>query len=991
MEVERTLGPDPLRFELPPGPQQITVRSPGLDLALTLRPPDGPATRVDHRWMTRAPEVVLIRAELPTLLELERAHPGAGGPVSIRTEPARDEAVLAFSEWASQMEAAGRPDAEAREQAVQGLLEAAEALREQGLVDLAAYARVRAGELAWQLGWPDARERLEAALAAASDPSIRARAHLHLAQVMQNLGLPQAALTSLAAAREAAPEDRALRARALMVESEALRYVGRSVEALALARRSRELAADSGDPGLMSDGAAAEGWCHVRLGTDDEATRAFERSLELAREAADLRRVGIALHNMGIVRSNLQRDWAGALEYYEQAIEIRRRIGDLFGLAFSLDAAGEMDSTLKNVRAIERHREALEIRRRLGTPRGEAQTLISLGSALARLGRAEEGLPYLEEGARRMGEAGDLNWEAYGHFRVGRARHKLGRYDRAVASARRALEVAESLRARIATEEGRTDFTDSVRWYFDLYVSAAGDQFAMDGERRWVAAALDGAERARARALVEMMGAVELPRSLAVPESELQAVEELRSRILALESEQRYARATGAPREEVQARETRILEQMARFDREMQRLDRADPRRTALFAPPIVTLDEAQAMAGDDQTLLYEIYLGAGGAYALAIGTSTATVVDLGDQDPIDELARALHRNLSARNEGPVGESASDRAARIEAADAEAATQIEELRARLFEPLGDGLKTRDRVVVVADGALHYVPFAALLPRHEVVTLPSLTVLKTQRERLEAVGDGGLGIVGDPVFGPEDPRLESNPPSQTHSSVRASDVAPPRLDLPRLRFAGAEVEAIAKQVPSNERTVRVGFDATRDWVVGGGLRLFSTIHFATHGVLDTTHPERSGLLLAQLDEAGRPIPGFLTLSDIYRLRLRADVVTLSACETALGREVRSEGLIGLTRGFLHAGARRVVASLWKVHDRATQELMARFYQGLLQDRLPAPAALRRAQHQLAEHPRFAAPYYWAGFVLQGDWREPRTREASGTRRPRSPGG
>jgi CHAT domain-containing protein len=149
---------------------------------------------------------------------------------------------------------------------------------------------------------------------------------------------------------------------------------------------------------------------------------------------------------------------------------------------------------------------------------------------------------------------------------------------------------------------------------------------------------------------------------------------------------------------------------------------------------------------------------------------------------------------------------------------------------------------------------------------------------------------------------------------------------------------------------------------------------SIVHFATHALIDHAHPELSGIVLSLVDGAGRPQDGVLRLHDVYNMRLSADLVVLSACQTALGPNVRGEGLIGLTRGFLYAGARRVVASLWRVDDAATAELMRRFYDAMLGPRrLPPAAALRAAQVDMSRQPRWAAPYHWAGFVLQGEWR------------------
>ncbi|MEM7678974.1 MAG: tetratricopeptide repeat protein, partial [Myxococcota bacterium] len=557
-----------------------------------------------------------------------------------------------------------------------------------------------------------------------------------------------------------APTDLPLRVRRLTVESEVLRYGGRTVEAHAVARRASALAERLQDDRLISDTKAGLAWTYVRMGAQTEAITAFEASLEAAKTSGDQRRLGLALHHMGIVHSNLKHQWTRALDYFERAISLREKLGDLSGLAFSLDAAGEMQSTLKRPKAIARHRRALKLRRAVGNRRGEAQTLISLGSALSRLGRPSDALAYLQEGAARMREVGDGHYEGYAYFRLGRAYHRLGRYDDAVAAARQALSIAESFRARIGTETGRSGFADSVRWYYDLFVSAASDQFSVDGERRWVEAALEASERARAKALVETIGRVEVPRDEPVPEAQLQMRDRLRQEILRLEADQKIDRATGGDPQRIATREANIVARMTQFAKLMRRIDRSDPRRSALLSTPIVTLDEAQAMIAGPDRLVVEFYLGAGGAYALAIGTATAAVFALGAQGSIDTQARRVHDLLTARNTVVDAESAAERASRITSADKDANDALKALRARLFEPLASLLGAYHRIVVVADKALHYVPFAAVLPDHEVVTLPSLTVLKAQRSRDSDAPVRRLAAIGDPVFGGDDLRIFS---------------------------------------------------------------------------------------------------------------------------------------------------------------------------------------------------------------------------------------
>jgi CHAT domain-containing protein len=276
----------------------------------------------------------------------------------------------------------------------------------------------------------------------------------------------------------------------------------------------------------------------------------------------------------------------------------------------------------------------------------------------------------------------------------------------------------------------------------------------------------------------------------------------------------------------------------------------------------------------------------------------------------------------------------------------------------------------------------------LLADHEIVFAPSASVLLTQRRELgeNAPGPTTVAVLADPVFDAADPRVKGRRPGAAKhgpTDPRQTSPGPPtgltralsslgRQGFSRLPFSRREANAIATLVPG-ALLKATDFDAARTLVVDGGLGDRRLVHFATHGLLDSEHPDLSGLVLSLVDEKGAPRDGFLRMHEIYNLRLPADLVVLSACQTALGREMRGEGLIGLTRGFMYAGARRVVASLWQVDDESTAELMKLFYRAMLKQGLRPADALRTAQLELSRDRRWAAPFYWAGFVLQGEWR------------------
>lgn len=314
----------------------------------------------------------------------------------------------------------------------------------------------------------------------------------------------------------------------------------------------------------------------------------------------------------------------------------------------------------------------------------------------------------------------------------------------------------------------------------------------------------------------------------------------------------------------------------------------------------------------------------------------------------------------------------------------------------LLGPVAKELGTK-RLVVVADGALQYVPFAALsvpseavmseseasasllVREHEIVNLPSVSALGTLRREL-----GGrdraerlIAVIADPIFSSNDPRV-SQKGEKEGSRASAGDLARAARDagiegFEPLPYTAREAQAIRLFVKEGQRFEALGFDASRATVMSGTLKEYRILHFATHGILDAKQPELSGLVLSLVDSEGHSQDGFLRSYEICDLDLHAELAVLSACQTGLGGEIRGEGLIGLTRSFMYAGVPRVVVSLWKVSDQGTAELMRRFYKGLFKEGLAPSAALRCAQISMLSDRTLSDPYYWASFIFQGDWK------------------
>jgi CHAT domain-containing protein len=251
----------------------------------------------------------------------------------------------------------------------------------------------------------------------------------------------------------------------------------------------------------------------------------------------------------------------------------------------------------------------------------------------------------------------------------------------------------------------------------------------------------------------------------------------------------------------------------------------------------------------------------------------------------------------------------------------------------------------------------------------------------------------LAVIADPVFDRSDVRFttpsgETGDTTQTqagtfnnqrtieHLAEDANDkagVTTRRLVIPRLPFTRQEADRLIALTPKNSSLEAMDFHASRATVLKGELSQYRYVHFATHGVLDSERPGLSALVLSMVDAQGKSQDGFLRANDIYNLKLPAELVVLSACQTGLGKEIKGEGLVGLTRGFMYAGAARVVVSLWSVNDKATSDLMTKFYEKMLKQGERPAAALRAAQVEMWKQKQWQSPYYWAAFTLQGEWR------------------
>lgn len=747
---------------------------------------------------------------------------------------------------------------------------------------------------------------------------------------------------------------------------------------------------------------------YMKLGEPEKALVYLERALLLFRSlhySGD--GVAMTLHNIGSAYH-----WMGepekALDYYNQSLANAREQNLVRVITAGLYVIGRtLNSLGRHHEAIEYFNQALSSQQTSGERADQALTLNGIGKTYIDARGYEKALDPLNRALSLWQAIGGRDGEAAALYQVARYHRAQGDLERARTQVETALEIIESIRTKIASQELRTSYLASVGDYYDFYTDLLMQLHKKSPLAGLAAAALQNNERARARSLLELLNESGVDIRQGVDPLLLKREGELQRALNAKAETQTRLLGSAHTKEQASA-VTREIENLAtEYQQVRAQIRLTSPRYAALTQPQPLSLKEIQQQVLDADTMLLEYALGDERSYLWAVTPTSCTSFELPGRAAIEIAARHVYDLLTARSRRLVGETTEKRRARIAQSDAKyrkAATALSQI---VLGPVVSQLRKK-RLLIVGDGALLYLPFAALptpaanvnsgaqtplIVEHEIVSVPSASTLAVLRHEVggRRPAAKAVAVFADPVFDKDDERVQisisrngsgspANPTPQTVFSrdvVRAmEDVseAESLLRLPRLHNTRWEADVINSLVSKKESMQALDFAANRATATSLELGQYRIVHFATHAFANNVHPELSGIVLSLVDEKGQPQDGFLRTNEIFNLKLPAELVVLSACRTGLGKEVKGEGLIGLTRGFMYAGTPRVVVSLWSLSDRPTAELMARFYKKMLgRGRLPPAAALRAAQLEMWEEKRWDHPYFWAGFVLQGEWR------------------
>lgn len=756
------------------------------------------------------------------------------------------------------------------------------------------------------------------------------------------------------------------------------------------------------------------GIVYDNFGDKQTGLKYYKAGVAIQRAMHNLRQLGINLNNVGTLYHSMG-DQKKALEYYSQALPLLEKTKDrqeegrtLSNIARSYAQLGEYQQALKYFNR------ALPVRESVGGRRGLAYTFSYMGDTYLSLGDRDQARDYFQRALTLSQEASAPAIEATTLLGMARLEQSLGNLPEAQVQIENCLDIIEQLRGNVKNPELRRAYLSTVQPAYEFYINLLMAREKQNPNQGYAARALEAAERGRARTLLDILSEAQIDVRRDVDPQLIERERNLQ-RLIKEKSDEEF-RLKGREHTVKQSADVhRQLESLVvEHDAVEGEIRASSPRYAALPQPQPLGVSDIQVLL-DPGTLLLEYSLGTNRSFVWAATQTRFSSFVLPGRDEIEPAAKRLYACLARRKVAGTGNTTAEGDARAVGGAASCKPAIEQLSMRLLGPVS-GLAEAKRLVIVADGVLQYIPFGVLsdtapsnnrarsghvgglLENHEIVNLPSASALLVIRHVNEgrSAATKLVAVLADPVFDAADPRVDGrgmvhasgvrvqqkhgdSTSSPTLSTVRlsrsASDVhlSTGILRFGRLPFTREEAASILAMAPGDSSLEALDFGASRATATDPALAQYRIVHFATHGLLDSEHPEFSGLVFSLVNQSGRPLNGFLELEDIYNLRLNADLVVLSACETGLGKDIKGEGLVGLTRGFMYAGAPRVVASLWKVDDVATAELMKRFYRFMLQNRLAPAAALREAQLKMSTQRRWADPYYWAGFVIQGEWR------------------
>jgi CHAT domain-containing protein/TPR repeat protein len=701
-----------------------------------------------------------------------------------------------------------------------------------------------------------------------------------------------------------------------------------------------------------------------------------------------------------------------ALPYYQQCLKLSRAARKIRTEANALNDVALIYASQRNrEKTVGQYRKILKFYATISDRRGQVTTLNNLGDFLVGLGEKREALGLYKQALPLSKQTGDKDLLISTLYNIARAARDVGALEDGLSFIKQSINIIEGLRTNVASPDFRTSYFAGVHKQYDLCIDILMQLDRRRPGQGFDADALLASESARSRSLVDLVSESRADIRQGADPQLLEREHELQGLLRSQAQYQMDLSVSDPKSAEAEEVKSQVDQLRSEYQEIEAQLRDQNPRLLALSQPVPLSLEQIQHELRADDTIVLEYALGNERSYLWAVTANSLRSYELPSRKVLEDAAREVYQLLTSRQ--AIGEKLEGGyQAHVEASDRLYDEKAQRLSQMLLGPVAEELGNQ-RLVVVTEGILQYVPLDALatprkelvgpagterlptasevstplIDKHEIVALPSISTLVAIRRRPERLSSPNkiVAVLADPVFSRADDRVEKDKqqPTTAFSGSNQSSNQPALPDFERrlrngepmrLAHASEEADAILASTPRGSGWAAKGFDASRETAMSARVGEYRIVHFASHGFLNIERPEFSGIVLTMVNRDGSQANGFLPLQDIYNLNLSADLVVLSACDTGLGKDIKGEGLVGLTHGFMSAGSRSVVASLWKVDDRATAELMKDFYQSMLQDRMTPAAALRLAKQRIRQQNAWRAPYFWAGFVLQGEYKE-----------------
>ena len=731
---------------------------------------------------------------------------------------------------------------------------------------------------------------------------------------------------------------------------------------------------------------------YSQLNDEKRAEECFQKALPLTESASDTAGMLKVLSSLGelYLRQNRPKD---ALEILQKGQKQAEKLGLPREQSLLLAGIAQSEAALSDPQAARTNFEsAVEVATRISNKDAEASALLRYGDFEYRTGDVVRAHDF-------YGRASELWTQESNRAQAATALASLARLDfeagdllKARQEIEDALGFIENSRSTLASRELRTSFFSSKHAYYDLGISILMQLHAQEPTQRYDAEAFAVAERASSRVLLDEIAGGKVPTFVEAPADLLGEQHSNQTRLDALFERLRSLSDEPAKNTDQISKVRAEIEEQLRASDVLDGRIRAVSGDYAVFtgtrSPSPSEIEEllgphvalAKYWVGTDQSYLWLVAQDGFHSFTIRAG-----------DEAIRSLVRNWLGNLQARSVQKPGETLMDREKRIAHADAAERSTAEKLGRLLFPALGS-LTDVNRLYVVPDGPLASIPFVALripasdaprqvhsaailLSRFEVLTELSESILQLMsRKPSQANQVPHIAVFADAVYSASDPRV--NKSAGTFSTIGHNQTLgladeAGMAHLPRLVASREEARVIGELNGQSNTSIHLGFQALANAVREGDWSEYQIAHFGVHALLNPDRPAFSGVVLTMVHLDGAPRNGMLWLNDIYNLHMPVNLVVLSGCRTANGREIPGEGLEGLSRAFFFAGARSVIGSLWSVEDSETSLLMQRFYRNLIRGKLSPTAALRRAQLATAGKAGTAAPFHWAGFTIQGD--------------------